>query len=117
MLGIIFSTAVRALVVAKFVILGILLLTSFILALGAEVVAKLVMLCPLTSFILELSVVLVAKLIISGHLSSIFLILVLYTSFLTTSFFTASLSLLESTGTGTNLSTSNLSTLLVKLIK
>ena len=41
---------------------------------------------PLTSFILALWVVLVSKLVISGILSSIFLILALYTSFLTTSF-------------------------------
>ena len=34
-----------------------------------------------------------------------------------TSFFTTSLSLLKSTGTGTNLSTSKLSTLLFKLLK
>ena len=51
-LGILFSTAVRALVVAKLVILGI---------------------SPLTSFILALRVVLVAKLVISGILSSMFL--------------------------------------------
>ena len=95
-LGILFSTAVRALVVAKLVILGI---------------------SPLTSFILALRVVLVAKLVISGILSSIFFILALYTSFLTTSFFTTSLSLLKSTETGTNLSTSNLYTLLFKLFK
>ena len=57
---ILFSAAVRAVVVAKLVILGILALTSFILA---------------------LRVVLVAKLVISGILSSIFLILALYTSF------------------------------------
>ena len=63
----------------------------------------------LTSFILTLRVVLVAKLVISGILSSIFFILALYTSFLTTSFFTASLSLLKSGRTGTNLSTSSLS--------
>ena len=75
-LGILFSTAVRALVVAKLVILGI---------------------SPLTSFILALRVVLVAKLVISGILSSIFFILALYTSFLTTSFFTTSLNLLKST--------------------
>ena len=37
--------------------------------------------------------------------------------FLITSFFTTSLSLLQSAGTGTNLSTSNLSTLLFKLLK
>ena len=41
----------------------------------------------------------------------------LYTHFLTTSFYTTSLSLLKSTGTGINLSTSNLSTLLFKLLK
>ena len=52
-----------------------------------------------------------------GILSSICFILALNTSFLTTSFFTTSLSLLKSTGTGKNLSTSNLSTLLFKLFK
>ena len=72
---------------------------------------------PLTSFILALREALVAKLVISGILSSIFFILVLYTSFLTTSVFTTSLSLLKLTGTGANLSTSNLSTLLFKLLK
>ena len=41
---ILFSTAVRAVVVAKLVILGILFLTSFILALRAAVVAKLIIL-------------------------------------------------------------------------
>ena len=55
-----------------------------------------------------LGAVLVAKLVISGILSPIFFILSLYTSFLTTSFFTKSLSLLKSTGKGTNLSTSSL---------
>ena len=85
-LGIIFSTAVRELVVSRLVILVI---------------------SPLTSFISELRVVLVAKLVISGILSSIFFILALYTSFLTTSFFTTSLSLLKSKGTNTDLSTSN----------
>ena len=64
-LDILFSTAVRALVVAKLVILEI---------------------SPLTSFILVLREALVAKLVISGILSSIFFILALYTSFLTTSF-------------------------------
>ena len=56
-------------------------------------------------------------LVILGILSLKFLILALYTSFSTTQFFTASLSLLKSTGTGTNLSTSNLSTLDFKLAK
>ena len=74
-LSILFSTAVRAVVVAKLVILGISLLTSFILT---------------------LRVILVAKLVVSGILSSMFLILVLCTSFLT-SFFTVSLSLLRPT--------------------
>ena len=67
-LGILYSTAVRGVVVAKLVILGI---------------------SPLTSFILALREALVAKLVISGILSSIFLILALHTSFFTTSFFTA----------------------------
>ena len=51
-LGILFSTAVRAVVVAKLVIFGILFLTSFILTLRAAVVAKLVILgiSFLTSF-------------------------------------------------------------------
>ena len=40
-----------------------------------------------------------------------------YAVFLTTSFFTTSLSLLKSTGTGTNLSMSNLSTLVFELDK
>ena len=56
-IGILFSTAVRALVVAKLVILGI---------------------SPLTSFIIALRVVFVAKLVISVILSSIFFILTLY---------------------------------------
>ena len=59
--GIFFSTAVRAVVVAKLLIFYILFLTSFILALG---------------------VVLVAKLVMSGILSSMILILALNKSFL-----------------------------------
>ena len=72
---------------------------------------------PLTLFILPLRVVLVAKLVISCILSSIFLILALYTSFLKRSYFTVLLILLKSTRTGANLSISNLSTLLFKLVK
>ena len=53
--AILFSTAVRATVVAKFVILGILILTSFILVFRVVLVPKL-----------------------SGILSSVFLILALY---------------------------------------
>ena len=71
----------------------------------------------LTLFILALRVVLVAKLVISGILSSISLILALYTAFLATSFFTILLSLLKSLGTCTNLSTSKLSTFLFKQLK
>ena len=74
-LGILFSTAIGAVVVAKLVILGI----SF-----------------LTSFIKTLMVVLVANLVRSDNFSSIFLTLVLYTSFLTKSSFTKSLSWLKS---------------------
>ena len=58
-LGILFSTEVRAIVVAKLVMLDVLFLISFILALRAVVVAKLVAMgiSPLTSFILTLRVV------------------------------------------------------------
>ena len=66
--GILISTAVRAVVVAKLEMLGILFLTSFILAIRAAVIDKLVI--PgslfLTSFILALRVILVAKLVVSG---------------------------------------------------
>ena len=50
-LGIPFSTAVRAVVLAKLVILGVLPLTSFMLALRATFIDKLVILVisPLTS--------------------------------------------------------------------
>ena len=69
---ILFSTAVRAVVVvAKLVILVILFLTSFILALRAVLVATLLILCIsfLISFILALKVVLVTTLVISFYLS------------------------------------------------
>ena len=62
-LGISFSTVERAAAVAKLVILRI---------------------SPLTSFILALREALVAKLVMLGILSSIFLMLALYTSFLVT---------------------------------
>ena len=95
-LAISFSTAVRAAIVAKLVILSI---------------------SPLTSSILALREALVAKLVIAGILSSIFLILALYISFLIMPCFAATLSLLKSIGTGAYLSTSNLSTLLFQLLK
>ena len=62
-LVILFSTAVRAFVIAKLVILSTLFLTSFILALRKVVVVKLVILgiSFLTSFILALKAVLVVK--------------------------------------------------------
>ena len=81
-----FSTAVRAILVAKLVILGIF---------------------PLTSFIFELAVVLVVTFLIWGILSSIFLILALYSVLLTTSFFTTLLSLLKSSGVVFNFPISN----------
>ena len=73
--GMLFSTSVRAVVVARLAILGILHLTSFILALRTAAEAKLVMLgiSFLTTFILALRVALVAKLVISGILFLIFL--------------------------------------------
>ena len=87
-LGILFSSAVRELVVAKLVLLllGILPLIGFILGLRQALVAKLVILriSYLTSFILALRVVLVAKLVMSCILSSMFFILAFYASFLTT---------------------------------
>ena len=96
-LGILFSIAVRAVVIAKLVRLCILFLTTFILA---------------------LSKALVAKLVISSILSSIFFYLsIICIFYLTTSFFNTSPSLLKSTGTGPNLQTSNLFTLLLKLLK
>ena len=58
----------------------------------------------------EVRAAVVAKLLISGILSTMFLMLSLHISFLTTSFFTTS------AWTGNNLSTSNLSTLLYKLL-
>ena len=73
-LGILFSTAARAVLVAKLVILG----PSF-----------------LTSFILTLRVLLVATSVTSAISYSIPLIWALYTSSLITLFFTTSLSLLK----------------------
>ena len=90
-MGILFSTALRAVLVAKLVILGI---------------------SPLTSLFLALRVVLVAKLVILGILSSLFFIhlySIIYI-FFNNIIFTTSLYLLKSTGTANNLSTSNLST-------
>ena len=81
--GILFSTIVRAVVVAKLVILGISFLVSFIWALRTAVAARLVILdiSFLTSFILALRVILVDNLVISGIISSISLTLPLYIYF------------------------------------
>ena len=70
--GILFSTALRAVLVAKLVILGI---------------------SPLTSLFLALRVVLVAKLVILGILSSLFFIHLysIISSFLTTHFYNIAL--------------------------
>ena len=64
--GILFPRAVRAVVVAKLVKLGILSFTSLILALRGAVVPKSVILgnSSLTSFILASRIVLVPKLVI-----------------------------------------------------
>ena len=88
-IGILFSTAVIAVGVAKLEILVILFLTLSVLVLRTVVVAKLIILgsSPLASFILAL--------VIPVILSSEFLILASYASFLTISFFTTSLSLLK----------------------
>ena len=120
-LGILFSIAVIAVVLAKFVILSILPLTSFILALRAAVVAKLVILgisplpsfilslgiSPLPSFTLPLRVILVAMLVITGFLFDIFYLGITYT-------FSNNIKLI---GTFYNLSISNLSTLDFKIAK
>ena len=95
-LDILFQTAVKAVLAAKFLIFCIL---------------------ALTSFTLKLRVVLVAKLVISDISSSIFFILALCPVFLRTSFFTALLSLLKSTGVVSNFPISYLSTSFFKLFK
>ena len=70
--GTLVSTAVRAVLVAKLVILEVLFLTSFILPLKAAVVTKSVIvgISILPLFISSLRVVLVSKLMMSDILSS-----------------------------------------------
>ena len=116
-LGFLFSTIVNAVFVAKLLTSGILPSISLILESQSVFLAR-----PLVSGILfsnsDLSVsYLVFK---TNPLVSILFTLLTnlsYTSFLTTLFFTTSLSLLKSTGTGANLSISNLSTSVFKLAK
>ena len=88
---VLFSTAVKAVVVAKLLTLGI---------------------SNSTSFISALIIFLVARFLISGILPSLFFILALYSVFLTTL-----LSLLKSTGVVSNSEISSLSPLLFKLLK
>ena len=95
-LVILFSTVIRAVVVAKLLILVI---------------------SDLTLFILMLRIVLVAKLVLSDILSSMFLTFALYSVCLINSFFTTLLSLLKSAGVVSNFAISNLSTLLFQLLK
>ena len=85
-LGILLWTAVRVVVVvvvAKLLTLGILFLTSSILALRAVVVAKLVLLAIslLTSLLWASRVVLVSKLVISYFIFSIFVLSITYSFF------------------------------------
>ena len=70
-LDILFSTAARAVVLAKLVILGIFFLTTFILTLRAVAVANSVTsgILFLTAFILALRLIWVAKLVTQGILS------------------------------------------------
>ena len=108
-LGISFSIVVNAEFVAKPLTLGILPSISVILALQSVFLTR-----PLVSGILfSISDLSVSYLVFKTNLLvSILFTLAInlsYTVFLTTSFFTTSLSLLKSTGTGTNLSISNLS--------
>ena len=112
-LGILFSTAVNAEIVAKPLILG----TLFSAAVNEEDVAQPAILgiSFLTSFIFVLRLLLGAKLLIFSILSSISFILASYSVFLTTSLLSTLLNLIKSAGTGANLSIYNLSTSVFKL--
>ena len=115
--SIFFSTVVRAVIVAKFVMLGILFSTSYDLALRKTLIIKLIILDVLflTLIILALRKVLVTKLVISGILSSIFSIFYFHvSSFQILPFSTTLLSFLKSTGKDNN---SSISTLLFKQFK
>ena len=108
--GILFSRVINSVFIAKLLILGILPSISVILVLQSVFLTK-----PLVSGIFFSNSVL-SKLYLVFHTKS--LVSILFTSatnlshtvFFETSFFTTSLSLLKSTGTGANLSMSNLST-------
>ena len=123
-LGILCSTAVNAELVAKLLILGILFSASVILELKSVVLTK-----PFVSGIFlstsliffyrsDLSVTyLVLKTNLVVSILSTFVTNLLYSVFLTTSFYTTLLNLAKSLGTGFNLSISNLSTSVFKLAK
>ena len=105
-LGILFSTVVNAVFVAKSVTLGTLPSISVVLVFLTR---------PLVSGILFFNFDLFVSYLVfkTNPLVSILFTLATnlsYAVFLTTSFFTTSLSLLKSTGTGANLSISSLST-------
>ena len=116
-LGILFSTVVNAVFVAKLLISGILFSNSVILVLQSVFLTRLLILGILFSN----SVLSVLYLVFNTKsLVSILFNLATnlsYTVFLTTWFFTTSLNLLKSTVTGTNFSISNLSTSVFKLAK
>ena len=94
-LGIFFSPAVGAVVVTKFTILGILFLTSFILALRRGVIV-IVSISLLTSFILALRVVLAAS-NIRYFIYNIFYLSIVHIFLNNIIFYTTSFSLLKST--------------------
>ena len=116
MLGILFSIAVNAVFVAKPLILGILPSISFILALQSVFLTRSLVLGTLFS-IPDLSLSYLVFKNKRGSINTVYLATNLsYTVFLTTSYFTTSLSLLKSTD-GANVSISNLSISVFRLAK
>ena len=106
-LDVLFSTVVNAVFVAKLLTSGVLFSNSVIFAYLTRLRTSGILFS--NSVLSVLYLVLTESNLIPTNLS--------HTVFLTTSFFTTSLSLLESTGTGANLSMSNLWTLIFKLAK
>ena len=115
--GILFSTALTAEFVGQPVVLGILLSISVILASNSVFLARLFVSGIFFSK-LDLSLSYVAfKINPVVSILFTFSTNLLYTVFLTTSFYTTSLRLLKSTGTGANLSMSSLATSVFQLAK
>ena len=111
--GILFSTVVNAVFPARLLVSGILFSTVG----NAAFVTKLLISGNLFSnFVLSVSY-LVFKINLLVSILSTFATNLLYTAFLTTSFFTTLLNLLRSVGTETNFSISNLSTSVFELDK